>query len=40
MRRRRTWRARLAELLLWVAIAVGTAVALVVLTEKLAPPNF
>jgi hypothetical protein len=40
LRRRRSWGARLAELLLWVAVAVATAVALVIITERLAPPNF
>jgi hypothetical protein len=38
--RRRSWGARLAELLLWIAVAVATAVALIVVTERLAPPNF
>lgn len=37
---KRSWRSRLLELLLWAAVAVGTAVLLVVLSEKLAPPNF
>ena len=40
MRRRRSWASRLAELALWVAIAIATAVALFLLTEHLAPPNF
>jgi hypothetical protein len=38
--RRRSWRSRLAELALWIAVAIGTAVALVWITERLAPPNF
>lgn len=38
--RRRSWGSRLAELLLWTAVAIGTAVLLVVVTERLAPPNF
>jgi hypothetical protein len=38
--RRRSWKWRAAELLLWVAVSIGTAVVLVVLTERLAPPNF
>jgi hypothetical protein len=37
---KRSWRSRLLELLLWAAVAVATAVALVVITERLAPPNF
>jgi hypothetical protein len=38
--RKRSWPARLVELAFWIAIAVGTAVALVMITERLAPPNF
>ena len=47
MRRHRTFGplgrsrgSRLAELLVWVAVAIATAVLLVLLTERLAPPNF
>ena len=40
MRRRRSWGSRIAELLLWLALAIATAVVLVVVTERLAPPNF
>jgi hypothetical protein len=40
VRRRRSWRSRLLELLLWTALAIATAVALVIVTERLAPPNF
>jgi hypothetical protein len=39
-RRRRSWRSRLLELLLWACVAVATAVVLVYLTERFAPPNF
>ena len=37
---KRSWKSKLLELLLWAAIAVGTAVVLVALSEKLLPPNF
>jgi hypothetical protein len=37
---RRSWKARAAELLFWIAVAIGTAVLLVFVTERLAPPNF
>ena len=37
---RRSWKARLGGLLLWALVAVGTAVLLVLITERLAPPNF
>jgi len=40
MRRRRSWGSRIVELLLWIAVAVATAVVLVLVTERLAPPNF
>jgi hypothetical protein len=39
-RKRRSWRYRIAEFLVWAAVAVGTAVLLVYLTERFAPPNF
>jgi hypothetical protein len=38
--KRRSWKWRAAELLFWIAISIGTAVLLVSLTERLAPPNF
>jgi hypothetical protein len=37
---KRSWRSRFVELLLWAAVAVATAVLLVYLTERFAPPNF
>ncbi|MGH2698598.1 MAG: hypothetical protein ACRDJL_05280 [Actinomycetota bacterium] len=37
---RRSWRSRLLELLLWAAVAVGTALILIVLSERLLPSNF
>jgi hypothetical protein len=36
----RSWRSRLLELLLWVAVSLGTAVTLILLSEKLLPANF
>ncbi len=37
---KRSWRSRLLELLLWTAVAVATAVALVMLSEEILPANF
>ncbi len=37
---RRLWRWRLAELLLWVLVAVATAVILIALSETVLPTNF
>lgn len=37
---KRSWKSRTLELLLWAAVAVGTAVVLVMLSEKLLPANF
>ena len=37
---KRSWKSRLLELLLWAAVAVGTAVILVALSEELLPANF
>ena len=37
---KRPWKLRLAELLLWVSIAVITAVIMVSMSEKLLPANF
>lgn len=37
---KRSWRSRILELLLWAAVAVGTAVLLVSLSERLLPANF
>jgi hypothetical protein len=39
-RKRRSWKSRLLELALWVAIAIVTAVILVMLSEQLLPSNF
>lgn len=38
--RKRPWKLRLAELLLWFSVAVITAVIMVSLSEKLLPANF
>jgi hypothetical protein len=40
MKRRRSWRSRLLELALWAAVAVVTAVALVLLSDRVLPTNF
>ncbi len=37
---RRPWRSRLLELLAWAAVAVLTAVILVLLSERFLPSNF
>jgi hypothetical protein len=37
---RRSRRSRLLELLLWIAIAIATAVIMVSLSEKFLPANF
>ena len=39
-KKRRSWKSRLLELLLWMAIAIATAVILVVLSEQILPSNF
>jgi hypothetical protein len=39
-RSKRPWKLRLAELLLWFAVAVITAVIMVSMSEKLLPANF
>ncbi len=39
-RPQRSWKSRLGELLIWAAVALGTAVLMVVLSEKLLPANF
>jgi hypothetical protein len=39
-RRRRSWASRLGELLVWVGVAVLTAVVLVLLSDRLLPTNF
>lgn len=40
MNENRSWKSRLAELALWAAIAILTAVILVVLSERLLPESF
>jgi hypothetical protein len=38
---KRSWKSKLAELLLWAAVAIATAVVLIMLTDKILPePNF
>lgn len=37
---KRSWKSKLLELLLWAAVAVGTAVVLVMLSEEILPANF
>jgi hypothetical protein len=39
-RRKRTWKARLLELLLWACVSVATALILIALSERLLPTNF
>ena len=37
---KRSWKARLGELLLWALVAIATAVIMVMLSEDLLPANF
>jgi hypothetical protein len=38
---KRSWKSRLLELLVWAAIAIATAVVLIMLTDEILPaPNF
>ncbi len=37
---KRSWRSRILELLLWTAVAFGTAAILVAMSERLLPANF
>lgn len=37
---KRPLKSRLLELLLWTAVAVGTALIMISLSEKILPPNF
>lgn len=37
---KRSWKSKVLELLLWAAVAVGTAVVLVMLSEEILPANF
>jgi hypothetical protein len=39
-KRRRSWRSRLGELLLWAAVALTTAAILIALSETLLPTNY
>ncbi|HWC13595.1 MAG TPA: hypothetical protein VG929_03275 [Actinomycetota bacterium] len=40
MANNRSWKSRLLELALWAAVAVATAIVLVLLSESLLPANF
>jgi hypothetical protein len=37
---KRSWKTKVLELLLWAAVAVATAVVLVMLSEEILPANF
>ena len=37
---KRPWKLRLAELLLWIAVAVLTGVIMIAMSERLLPANF
>lgn len=37
---KRSWKSKVLELLLWAAVAVATAVVLVMLSEEILPANF
>lgn len=37
---KRSWKARLGELLLWLLVAIATAVIMVMMSEELLPTNF
>jgi hypothetical protein len=37
---KRSWRSRLLEFALWAAVSIGTAIVLILLSEKLLPSNF
>ena len=39
-KKRRSWKSRLLELSLWIALSLATAVILVMLSEQLLPSNF
>lgn len=36
----RSWKSRLGELALWVAVAILTAVVMILVSERLLPANF
>ena len=40
VKKRRSWKSRLLELLLWTGIAIATAIILVMLSEQVLPSNF
>ena len=37
---KRSWKSKVLELLLWAAVAVATAVVLVMLSDEILPANF
>lgn len=37
---KRSWKSRLGELFLWLLVAIATAVAMVLWSEKILPANF
>ena len=38
---KRSWKSKVLELLLWAAVALGTAAVMIMLTDKILPaPNF
>lgn len=39
-RRKRSWKSRLGELLLWTLVAIGTALIMISMSETLLPSNF
>ena len=39
-RRRRSWKSRMLELLLWAGLSIVTAVVLISLSDRLLPTNF
>ena len=39
-KKRRSWKSRLLELLLWAGVAIATAIILIMLSEQLLPSNF
>ena len=38
--KQRSWKSKVLELLFWAAVAVGTAIALVLLSDEILPANF
>lgn len=39
-KRKRSWRSRLGEFAIWTAVAVGTALIMIRMSETLLPTNF